>query len=316
MKKIPLILDGDPGHDDAIAWVLAKSNPSFEILAVTSVAGNQTLKKTSYNARRICTLLGIEAPIAKGREVPLLSDLITAGNFHGESGLDGPPLPEPVMELETISAVELMAKAIEESAEKVTIVATGPLTNVAELLMAYPSISEKIERISIMGGGLRNGNWTPGAEFNIFEDPEAADVVFQSGVPLLMCGLDVTERAVVYPEDGKKIRSVGNQVSTIVADWLDFFFKHHKELGWNGSPLHDPCAVAVLLKPEIFEIKEAYVQIDTKGQYTRGATVADFNGLLTGKPCNVQAVVNIDRLAFVDLLVESCRSYDGHEVSL
>lgn len=316
MKKIPLILDGDPGHDDAIAWVIAKANPLFDILAVTSVAGNQTLKKTTYNAMRICTLLKIQAPIAKGREVPLMSDLITAGNFHGESGLDGPALPEPVMNLSSLSSVSLMAKVLKESEEAVTIVATGPLTNVAELLLAHPELKEKIERISIMGGGLKNGNWTPAAEFNIFEDPEAAAIVFQSRIPLIMCGLDVTEKAIVYPEDGQKIRSVKNQVATIVADWLEFFFKHHKELGWNGSPLHDPCAVAVLVKPEIFEMKEAYVQIETKGHYTRGATIGDFGGKLSRKTCNAQVVVNVNRAAFVQLLVDSCRAYEGHEVKI
>lgn len=316
MKKIPLILDGDPGHDDAIAWVIAKANPLFDILAVTSVAGNQTLKKTTYNAMRICTLLKIQAPIAKGREVPLMSDLITAGNFHGESGLDGPALPEPVMNLSSLSSVSLMAKVLKESEEAVTIVATGPLTNVAELLLAHPELKEKIERISIMGGGLKNGNWTPAAEFNIFEDSEAAAIVFQSGIPLIMCGLDVTEKAIVYPEDSQKIRSVKNQVATIVADWLEFFFKHHKELGWNGSPLHDPCAVAVLVKPEIFEMKEAYVQIETKGHYTRGATIGDFDGKLSGKTCNAQVVVNVNRAAFVQLLVDSCRAYEGHEVKI
>ncbi|MBW9212211.1 MULTISPECIES: nucleoside hydrolase [Terrabacteria group] len=316
MKKIALILDGDPGHDDAIAWVLAKSNPLFDILAVTSVAGNQTLKKTTYNTQRICTLLGIQAPIAKGREVPLMADLITASNFHGESGLDGPALPEPSMELSPLSSVSLMAKVLKESKEKVTIVATGPLTNVAELLLVHPELKEKIERISIMGGGLRNGNWTSAAEFNIYEDPEAADVVFKAGIPLIMCGLDVTEKAIVYPEDAQKIREVGNQVASIVADWLAFFFKHHKELGWNGSPLHDPCAIAVLMKPEIFEIRNAYVQIDTKGQYTRGATIGDLDGKLSGKACNVQAVIGVDRHAFVELLVESCQAYQGHEVKI
>lgn len=246
IKKIPVILDGDPGHDDAIAWVFAKANPAFDIKAVTSVAGNQTLAKTTYNAMRICTLLGIDAPIAKGRELPLLSPLITAGNFHGESGLDGPAIPEPCVQLSELSSVDLMAKVLRESEEPVTIIATGPQTNVAALLLTHPELKSKIGRISIMGGGLRNGNWTPAAEFNIFEDPEAAQIVFTSGIPLTMCGLDVTEKAIVYPEDEKRIREIGNQVSGIVADWLDFFFKHHAELGWNGSPLHDPCAVAVL----------------------------------------------------------------------
>lgn len=313
--KIPVILDGDPGHDDAIAWVLAKSNLNFDIKAVTSVAGNQTLKKTTYNAMRVCTLLGIEAPIAKGRNKPLLAQLITAGNFHGESGLDGPKLPEPCMQLEELSSVELMSKVLNETDELVTIISTGPLTNVAALLLAHPEVKDKIGMISIMGGGLRNGNWTPAAEFNIFEDPEAAQIVFTSGIPLTMCGLDVTEKAIVYPDDEKKIRAIGNQVSTIVADWLAFFFKHHEQLGWSGSPLHDPCAVAVLLKPEIFTIKDLYVQVDTKGQYTRGATIPDWHGTSKQQP-NVRAVLGVDREGFVDLLVEACKVYDDRKVEI
>ena len=316
MKKIPLILDGDPGHDDAIAWALAKASSIFNIMAVTSVAGNQELAKTTYNAMRICTLLGIKAPIAKGREVPLLSDLITAGNFHGESGLDGPSLPEPNMTLSALSAVSLMAKVLQESKEKVTIVATGPLTNIAELLVAHSELKEKIEQISIMGGGLRNGNWTAAAEFNIFEDPEAADIVFKSGIPLIMCGLDVTEKAIIYPEDAQKIRNLNNSVANIVADWLEFFFKHHRELGWQGAPLHDPCAIAVLLKPEIFTMRKAYVQIDTGGHYTRGATIGDFDGKLSAKKCNVQVAVDIKREEFIQLLIDNFQTYKNHEVKI
>ncbi|RGT58046.1 nucleoside hydrolase [Solobacterium moorei] len=315
IKKIPVILDGDPGHDDAIAWVFAKANPAFDIKAVTSVAGNQTLAKTTYNAMRICTLLGIDVPIAKGRELPLLSPLITAGNFHGESGLDGPAIPEPCMQLSELSSVDLMAKVLRESEGPVTIIATGPQTNVAALLLTHPELKSKIGRISIMGGGLRNGNWTPAAEFNIFEDPEAAQIVFTSGIPLTMCGLDVTEKAIVYPEDEKRIREIGNQVSGIVADWLDFFFKHHAELGWNGSPLHDPCAVAVLMKPEIFTTQEMYVEIDVEGNYTRGATVADWHRS-SGNLNNVTAVLGVDREKFVDLLVEVCKAYKGRKVEI
>lgn len=314
-KKIPVILDGDPGHDDAIAWVLAASSDQFEIKAITTVAGNQTLAKVTYNALRICALLGLNVPVSRGRAVPMMSDLVVAPNFHGESGLDGPKLPEPVFEECPLSAIELMAKVLQESEDPVTIIATGPQTNVGALLVAHPELKEKIGRISIMGGGFRNGNWTAAAEFNIFEDPESCAIEFESGVPITMCGLDVTEKALVTPDDRERIRAVGNQVSQVVADWLSFFFKHHEELGWAGSPLHDPCAVAVLLHPEIFEIKDIYAQVETKGRYCRGETVGDFLNITKKKP-NVSAVIGVDRDKFVDLLVEACKKFDGRKVAI
>lgn len=315
MKKIPVILDGDPGHDDAIAWMLAKSSPALEIRAVTSCAGNQTIEKTTYNARRICTLLGIDAPIAMGRPRPLLSDPITAGNVHGQSGLDGPKLPEPAMELCGLDAVELMARTLRESREPVTIIATGPQTNVAALLLAHPELKSKIARISIMGGGLTYGNWTPAAEFNILVDPEAAQMVFSSGVLVQMAGLDVTERALIYAEDVARIRAVDNQVARVVADWLEFFYKFHREVGYDGAPLHDPCAVACLLRPELFTMKDLYVEVETQGEYCRGATLGESGGW-SGHKSNARCLLDIDRQGFVDLLVEAVHAYDGWEVRI
>ncbi len=313
-KKIPLILDGDPGHDDAIAWMLAKASPIFDIRAVTTCAGNQTIEKTTYNARRICTLLGIDAPVAMGRPGPLLSDPITAGNIHGQSGLDGPALPEPAAELSPLGAVELMAQVLRESTEPVTVVSTGPQTNVAALLLAHPELKEKIACISLMGGGIATGNWTPAAEFNILVDPEAAQIVFQSGIPVNMAGLDVTEKALIFPKDFERIRAVGNQVAEVVAQWLEFFYQFHRTIGYTGAPLHDPCAVAVLLKPEIFAIGEYNVQVETAGEYCRGATIADIRGYAESKAPNARCLMNVDRQAFVDLIVEAVKSYDGREV--
>ena len=314
-KKIPVILDGDPGHDDAIAWMLAQSAPELEIRAVTSCAGNQTIEKTTYNTQRICTLLGIQAPIGKGLPHGLLSEPIIAPIVHGKSGLDGPALPEPAMELSPLRAVELMAKVLRESREPVTIVSTGPQTNVAALLLSHPELKEKIGRISIMGGGISHGNWTPAAEFNILLDPEAAQTVFDSGIPVYMAGLDVTEKALVKPEDTARIRAVGNQVAQVVADWLEFFYQFHRSLGYPGAPLHDPCAVAVLLHPEIFTIQELNVQVETGGEYCKGATIGDTRGFGMTKP-NAQCLMDVDREKFVDLLVEAVRRYDGWEAAL
>lgn len=313
MKKIPVILDGDPGHDDAIAWVLAKGSQRLDILGVTSVCGNQTIEKTTYNARRICTLIGLDVPMAMGRLRPLISAPIIAPSVHGESGLDGPALPEPVYPLLEIDAVSLMAKLIEESKEPVTLIPTGPLTNVAALLLAHPELKEKIARISLMGGGVQYGNWTPAAEFNILVDPEAADVVFSSGIPIIMAGLDVTEKAMIFPEDFERIRALGNPVAVIVAEWLEFFYQFHRGLGYEGAPVHDAVAVAALLKPEIMESRELYVQVETAGEFCKGATVADFNGVL-GKVPNAKVLMGIDRQAFVDLLVEAIETYGEGKV--
>lgn len=307
-QKIPVILDGDPGHDDAIAWTLAQASRRLDIRAVTSVAGNQTIQKTTYNTLRVCTLLGIHAPVAAGRPQPLIEPPMNAPSVHGESGLDGPPLPEPTMEVCALSACELMAQVLRESTEPVTIISTGPLTNTAALLLAYPELKKKIARISLMGGGIAYGNWTPAAEFNILVDPEAAQIVFQSGIPILMAGLDVTEKALILPEDFQRIAAIGNPVADIVAQWLEFFYVFHRNLGYAGAPMHDPCAVMALLHPEIFTMQPLYVQIETAGEYCRGATVADLRGGNEHQP-NATCIMNVDRQKFADLLVESMRFY-------
>ena len=310
--RIPVILDGDPGHDDAIAWTLAKASGRMDILAVTSVAGNQTIQKTTYNAQRICTLLGIDAPIAQGRPRPLIEPPMNAPSVHGESGLDGPPLPEPAMGLSELSACELMAKTLRESLTPVTIISTGPLTNTAALLLAHPELKCKIARISLMGGGIATGNWKPAAEFNILVDPEAARIVFTSGVPITMAGLDVTEKALIMPEDFERVRALGNPVSDIVAQWLEFFYKFHRSIGYAGAPMHDPCAVMALIHPEIFTIRPMYVQIETAGEYCRGTTVGDLLGF-SGHAPNADVLMDVDRDRFADLLVEAIKFYGEAE---
>jgi pyrimidine-specific ribonucleoside hydrolase len=301
-------LDGDPGHDDAIAWVLAKSSPLLNIRACTSVCGNQTIEKTTYNALRIMTLIDLRAPLAMGRVKPLVGNPIVAPNVHGQSGLDGPKLPEPTMQPLNINAVELMAKILDESEEPVTIVSTGPLTNTGALLLLFPYLKQKIARISLMGGGISFGNWTPAAEFNILVDPEAADIVFRSGVPIIMSGLDVTQKALVFPEDFERIRARNNPVASVVADWLDFFYDFHRSLGYSGAPVHDAVAVVSLIKPQILTSIDLYIQIETTGEYCRGMTIADRYGIY-GQPANARVNTGIDRKAFIDLLVEAVDYY-------
>lgn len=308
MKKYPVILDGDPGHDDAIVWTIAAVSEAVDILAVTSVAGNQTIEKTTLNASKILTLTGLHVPLARGAERPLVAEPMTAASVHGKSGLDGPALPDPEVPVLAVPAVDLMAGVLEAHPEPVTIIATGPLTNVASLLLFYPHLKDRIAAIYFMGGGIRFGNWTAAAEFNILVDPEAAHIVFSSGLPLVMCGLDVTEQALVLPDEFASIASLGNKVAVIVAGWLDFFYAFHAEKGYRGAPLHDAVALAALTNPELLSFRELAVEIEREGDYCRGATVADWYGL-HGKKKNVKVAVDIDRTAFVGWLVSHLERY-------
>lgn len=308
---LPIILDCDPGHDDAIALVLALASPELEVKAVTSSAGNQTPDKTLRNVLRMLTLLKrSDIPVAGSAVKPLMRDLIIADNVHGETGLDGPALPEPGFAPQNCTAVELMAKVLRESPEPVTLVATGPQTNVALLLNSHPELHAKIARIVIMGGAMGLGNWTPAAEFNIYVDPEAAEIVFQSGIPVVMAGLDVTHRAQIMADDIERFRAINNPVARTVAELLDFFMEYHKteKWGFQGAPLHDPCTIAWLLKPEIFTTARRWVGVETQGKYTQGMTVVDYY-MLSGNEPNTDIMLDIDRQAFVDLLAERLAFY-------
>lgn len=306
-----IIIDCDPGHDDAIALILALASPELKVEAVTTCAGNQTPDKTLRNALRILTLLERQdIPVAGGALKPLLRELIIADNVHGESGLDGPSLPDPDFAPQAENAVELMARILRASPHPVTIVATGPLPNVALLLAGHGALVAKIERIVIMGGAVMLGNWTPAAEFNIFVDPEAAERVFKSGIPITMAGLDVTHQAQVMDEDIDRIRQLNNPVAEVVADLLDFFMLYHRQERWGfqGAPLHDPCTIAWLLAPELFTSIERWVGIETRGEYTQGMTVVDYYQLTGNKP-NAEVLMGINRQGFIDLLVERVARY-------
>lgn len=310
-KALPIIIDCDPGHDDAIALILALASPKLNVLAVTTSAGNQTPDKTLRNALRILTLLGRhDIPVAGGAPKPLLRELIIADNVHGESGLDGPALPEPGFAPQALTAVELMAKTLRASTEPVTLVPTGPLTNIALLLSAHPELKAKIARIVLMGGSAGSGNWTPAAEFNIYVDPEAAEMVFGAGVPITMCGLDVTHAAQVMDEDIERIRAITNPIARTVAELLDFFMIYHRDPKWGfvGAPLHDPCTIAWLLRPELFEGIECHVSVETQGQYTVGMTVVDRYRLSPHEP-NATVLLGVERQGFIDLLVEQLQAY-------
>ncbi|KAB7677717.1 MULTISPECIES: pyrimidine-specific ribonucleoside hydrolase RihA [Plesiomonas] len=310
-KALPIIIDCDPGHDDAIALILALASPKLNVMAVTTSAGNQTPDKTLRNALRILTLLGRhDIPVAGGAPKPLLRELIIADNVHGESGLDGPALPEPGFAPQALTAVELMAKTLRASTEPVTLVPTGPLTNIALLLSAHPELKAKIARIVLMGGSAGPGNWTPAAEFNIYVDPEAAEMVFGAGVPITMCGLDVTHAAQVMDEDIERIRAITNPIARTVAELLDFFMIYHRDPKWGfvGAPLHDPCTIVWLLRPELFTGIECHVSVETQGQYTVGMTVVDRYRLSPHEP-NATVLLGVERQGFIDLLVEQLQAY-------
>jgi len=310
MNKIPILIDCDPGHDDAIAIILALSSEKLNVLGITTACGNQTIEKTTKNARGICEFLGRrDIPIAQGRCAPLLTPILTAGIAHGDSGLDGPQLPEPVAPLQEMSAVEFLAARLEESKEPVVLVPTGPLTNIALLLLCYPQLTEKIDKIVLMGGSIVSGCSGRGAaEFNIMVDPYAADIVFRSGIPIVMMGLDVTNYTTIAFEEKEQFRTAG-RVGKLVAELADYFGRGFEMIGWCGVPVHDACTIAYLLDPTLFEMKEMSVQIDLTGEYTLGSTVADYYGV-EGAKANVLVGISSDRERFVQMLLKACKSYE------
>ncbi|MFZ7942527.1 nucleoside hydrolase [Neobacillus sp. 19] len=314
MRK-PIIFDCDPGHDDAIALLLALSSEQLDVKLITTAAGNQTQDKTILNARKLLSFIGVHhVEIARGAEKPIVRELIIADNIHGETGLDGADLGVPIVEESNRSALEAMRSILLNAEGKMTIIATGPLTNVAILFLAYPELKEKIECISLMGGCGFGGNWTPAAEFNIYVDPEAADIVFRSGVPIIMSGLDVTHKAQILKEDIERIRRIDNKTSRVIASLLDFFSENSppyylsKEPHIKTAHLHDPCAVAYLIDQTLFQGIDCYVGIETSGRLTTGCTVVDINRR-SGMESNVKFLFDIDRERFIDRIVSAIKYF-------
>ena len=310
MEKIPIIIDCDPGHDDAIALILAFAREELDVKAVTVCAGNQTLEKTMRNAKKILSFIGKRVPVAAGASKPICRPLAIAPEVHGESGLDGPSLPEADFTEEAIPAMELLRKTILESPKPITLIPTGPLTNIGLLFTVYPEVKQNIERISLMGGGIETGNWTSAAEFNIFVDPEAADIVFRSGLPIIMSGLDLTHKALFFQNEIDELRSFGGKIPVLVAELMDFYSQYHKNQGLEGTPLHDPCAVAYIIKPEIFVTQPFHITIECQGKYSSGMTLADRRPWSNAQP-NVTACLDLDRKEFIKLIFQACKSYPG-----
>lgn len=307
---VPVILDCDPGHDDALAILLAAANPRVDLLAVTTVAGNQTLDKCTLNARRVCTVAGITGvPIAAGANRPLRRPQRVAADIHGESGLDGPAFGEPTVGVSEEPAVELIRRLLLDHPEPVTLVPIGPLTNIATLLDRYPEVRGRIAEIVLMGGSTGRGNQTPYAEFNIGVDPEAAEVVFGSGVDVTMVGLNVTHQALVTPDVVARIRALGTGVAEVCAELMTSFAAAYERVyGLPGPPLHDPMAVARVIDRSVVSCVPAPVRVETAGAYTSGATVVDLHHV-TGEPDNALVAIDVDVPRYFDLVVDAIASY-------
>jgi inosine-uridine nucleoside N-ribohydrolase len=315
----PVILDCDPGHDDALAILLAARH--FDVLGITTVAGNVSVDLTTLNARRIVDLAGLDVPVARGCAAPLVQPPAHAPEIHGQSGLDGYEFPPPRAAVDGRHAVEFLVETV-RARDGVTVIATGPLTNLAVALRAAPDVAGRIQAISLMGGSATVGNATPVAEFNVWFDPEAAAAVFQSGIPLSMCGLNVTRLAGIDLAGIARVEALGTRTARAVASLLRFYLGRQRErAGVASGSLHDPCAVAILLEPPVVSWVPAHVAVELRGEHTRGMTVCDvrhvplFNpaaiegGAPRGAPPNARVAVGLDREALMRLIEDALTSF-------
>jgi len=302
-----IIIDTDPGQDDAVAILLALASPELEVLGITAVAGNVPLPLTEKNTRIICELAGrTDIPIYAGAAEPLQRKLVTAEHVHGKTGLDGPVLPDPVMKLQDQNAVDFIISTLRrEPAGSVTLCPLGPLTNIALALSQAPDIATRVAGIVLMGGAyFEVGNITPAAEFNIYVDPEAADIVFKSGIPIVVMPLDVTHKVLTTRARIDRLRAKKTRICTAIADFTDFFERFDMEkYGSDGAPLHDPCVIAYLLQPDLFSGRLINVEIETGSELTLGMTVADWWGI-TDRPRNALFIGDVDSDGFYDLLID------------
>ncbi|MEM5519143.1 nucleoside hydrolase [Sulfitobacter sp. AS59] len=308
MTPRKIIIDTDPGQDDAVAILLALASPEdIEVLGITCVAGNVPLDLTVRNARIICELAGkTDVKIFAGCDRPLGRELVTAEHVHGKTGLDGPVLPEPTMPIADGHAVDFIIDMLREHAPgTVTLCPLGPLTNIATAMQKAPEIANRIAKIVLMGGGyFEGGNITPAAEFNIYVDPQAADIVFKSGAPIVVMPLDVTHKALVTTARNDAFRNIGSPVGIAVAEMTEFFERFDKEkYGSEGAPLHDPCVTAYLIRPDLFKGRHINVEIETDSELTMGMTVADWWGV-TDRAANATFMGDLDADGFFGLLTE------------
>ncbi|GAA5030887.1 nucleoside hydrolase [Microbacterium fluvii] len=302
----PVILDCDPGHDDVFAIWLAAAHPAIDLRAITTVAGNGSLAHTTLNARIACTVAGIhDVPIAAGADRPLEGELHVAADIHGANALGGPALPEPDVALDDRSAVELMRDVLTEASEPVTIVPTGPLTNVATLLRQHPELLARIARIVWMGGSTGRGNSTPYAEFNAWTDPEAVHETIASGVDVTMVGLNISHQALVTADVRERVRATGTRTGAFGFELMEFFCAAYAQVeGMPDAPLHDPITVAMVADPAVATMVRTRVDVELTGTHTRGATSADLLGVVPGeRNANVALDLDVDR--FWSMIVDA-----------
>lgn len=316
MAKRSIIIDCDPGQDDAVNLLLALSSPEeLDILGITAVAGNVPLDLTERNARLMCDIAGRgDVPVFAGCSRPMVRNLVTAEEVHGNTGIDGIDVVTPKHELQQQHAVNFIVESLQSAADaSVTLVPTGPLTNIAMAFVMSPAILQKVREVVIMGGAMREaGNRSPSAEFNILVDPHAAQVVFECGRPITAMGLDITHQVLSTRERIDRIRALGNGPALATAGMLDFFSRHDSEkYGTDGAPLHDPCTVAYLLQPALFAGKECNVSIETGSELTVGNTAVDFWGV-SGRVKNANWIHSIDADGFYDLLTERLGRFGGN----
>ena len=307
MARRKIIIDCDPGQDDAVALFLAMASPDeLEILGITTVAGNVPLALTQRNARMMCDIAGRkDIPVFAGCERPLQLDPITAEYIHGNTGIDGVHVFEPVTPLQEQHAVDFIIDALLDNGDAVTLVPTGPMTNIAAAMQREPAILDRVEQIVSMGGAMREGgNRSPSAEFNILVDPHAAEIVYNCGRPVTAMGLDVTHQVLSTRERVARIRDLDNDVAEATAGMLSFFHRYDtKKYGSEGAPLHDPCTVAWLLRPDLFATRECNISVEKESELTLGHTAVDF-WHVTDRPHNVEWAYEVDAEGFYDLLVE------------
>lgn len=302
-----ILLDCDPGHDDAVAMMLAWGNPSIELLGVTTVGGNQTLDKVTRNALSVATVVGLhDVPIAAGCRLPLVRPVEIAPDVHGDSGLDGVELPEPAVELDPRHGVDLIIETIMNNEPgTVTLVPTGPLTNIAMAARKEPRIVERVQEVVLMGGGYHVGNWSPVAEFNIKVDPEAAHIVFNEKWPIVMVGLDLTHQALATDEVAERIAAVPGSVSQFTLGLFTFFRKAYQDAqGFEFPPVHDPCTLAYLIDPTIVETVKVPLDVELNGSLTTGMTVADFRAPAP-EDCHTKVATRLDAPRFWGLVVDA-----------
>lgn len=306
----PILIDCDPGHDDAMAIMLALANSDqLKVLGITCVGGNQTLEKVSENALKVLTVVNKNIPVAKGMASPLIKEIAPAPEAHGDTGMDGPIIEEITMDFVKQNGVEFLRDKILSESEKVTIVALGPLTNIALLLKMYPEVKERIECIAIMGGSATSGNSTAAAEFNFWIDPHAAHMVFHSGIPLIQAGTEVSLAASILHTEIEQFKGKG-RVSNFVYDLLEFYSQFSKRLGIDRSPIFDACPVMYLLHPELFVAKDYYVDIELNGELTAGMSVTDKRVWFDMREPNTKVLLDVDREKFVEYLAEAIFTLD------